>query len=99
MKPVIRGAFAGAVSGLCVGIIGVLVGELAEMLTRSTVISFEMGSLAVPLGCTVGGLIVGALGALSGTWGRGLVIGAVVHGLCTGWWLAAVWGGGFPPGV
>ena len=90
-------AFAGAGVGLCVGILGVLAGELAERVLQTTVTSWEMGTLAVPLACTVGGLLVGALASLSGTWNRGLLIGAVIAGLFCGWWLADAWS--FPPGV
>jgi hypothetical protein len=90
-------AFAGAGVGLCVGILGVLAGELAEMALQTTVTSWEMGTLAVPLACTVGGLLVGALASLRGTWNRGLLIGVVVAGLFCGWWLVDAWS--FPLGV
>jgi hypothetical protein len=94
---ILSGSFAGAGVGLCVGILGALAGSLAEKALDTTVISFEAGLYIVPLTCTVGGLLMGALGAFSGTWGRGLLIGVVVVGLLGGWWLAAAWD--FPPSV
>jgi hypothetical protein len=91
------GAFAGAGAGLGVGLLGALVGGMAEKALDTTVVSWEMGTLVVPLVCTVGGLLVGALAALSGTAARGILIGLVVPALYSGWWLVQAWS--FPPGV
>ena len=97
----ILGAFAGAGVGLCVGILGALVGGMAEKALDTTVVSWEMVTLMILLSCTVGGLLVGTLGALSGTWARGFLIGLAVSGLHCGWWLGwwleDSWN--FPPGV
>ena len=93
----ILSAFAGAGAGLCVGILGVLVGVMAEMTLDTTVVSWEMGALIVPVVCMVGGFLVGTLGALSGTWVRGFLVGLVISGLLSGWWLEDV--RSFPTGV
>jgi hypothetical protein len=93
----ILSAFAGAGAGLCVGILGALVGVMAEGALDTTVISWEMGALVIPVLCMIGGFLVGTLGALSGTWVRGFLIGLVIPGLLSGWWLEGA--RSFPPGV
>jgi hypothetical protein len=93
----VLGAFAGAGAGFCVGTLGVLAGGMAEQALGTTVTSWELGALAVPTACTVGGLLVGALGAWGGTWVRGLLVGVVVAGVLCGWWLVQAWS--FPAGV
>jgi len=81
----VMGALAGAGIGLCVGALGSLAGGLAEQAFPITVTSWEMIGLVILIVCTVYGLLFGALGALSGTWRRGLLIGAVLSGLvCVG---------------
>jgi hypothetical protein len=103
MRPVgvaissILGAFVGAGAGLGVGILGAIVGGYAEQGLDTAVVSFEMGTLAVPLVCAMGGLLAGTLGAWSGTWGRGLLIGVVTASVLCGWWLVQAWS--FPAGV
>jgi hypothetical protein len=93
----IFGALVGAGIGLCVGILGTFVGSIAEKALDTTVVGYEMGTLAVPLGCVVGGLFVGALGALSGSAGRGFFIGLALCSLFCLWWLVGSWS--FPLGV
>jgi hypothetical protein len=93
----IIGALVGAGVGLCVGILGTFVGSIAEKALDTTVVGYEMGMVAVPLGCVVGGLFAGVLGALSGSSVRGFVVGLVVSSLFCLWWLVASWS--FPPGA
>ena len=93
----IFGAIAGAGVGLFVGILGTMAGGMAEGALDTTVVSWEMGGLIVPILCTVIGLLEGALGALSRTWVRGLLIGVFVSGLFSAFWLSGSWA--FPIGV
>jgi hypothetical protein len=103
MRPVgvaissIVGAFAGAGVAFSVGILGTIVGFMSELALHTAVASPEMATLAIPLGCTIGGLLVGTLGAWSGTWGRGLLIGIVIASVLCGWWWVQVWS--YPAGV
>jgi len=84
----ILGTFLGAVVGLEVGILGAVTGK---------VVGRELHHDLIPVFCGFLGLLQGALGALSGTWGRGLLIGVVVSALSCCWWLVIGWC--FPPGL
>jgi len=55
---------------------------------HTTVIGSEESAILVTSLCGFLGLLQGALGSLSGTWGRGLLIGVLVSGLNCCWWLA-----------
>jgi hypothetical protein len=76
---------------------GALVGGMAEKALHTTVVSWEMGGLLVPVGSAVGGLLVGTVAALSARWVRGLLIGLVASVLFCVWWLVGAWD--FPLGV
>lgn len=98
-KPALATAsgLAGLATVAALAILGALVGVMAEIALDTTVVSFEAGALVIPVLCMIGGFLVGMLGALSGTWVRGFLIGLVVSGLLSGWWLVGA--GDFPPGV
>jgi hypothetical protein len=61
--------------------LGDLVGELLEGLVGQPFRSWEFASIQVAVVNVPGGALVGWLGAVSGSWARGLGIGAAVHAL------------------
>ncbi len=74
-------ALLGAVAGFGMTVLGTMIGLLVEGIIGSPVAGWELMPFVVAVFATLGGVIVAMLGALSSRWWRGLVIGAIAHGL------------------
>lgn len=79
------GAVAGSVAGLIIGVLGAAIGQEIETRSGIVIVSYEMGALLVPLSCALGGALAGILGAIAGTFTRGLLLGLAVSGLWCAW--------------
>ena len=77
----------GGAVGLGVTLVSVLIGAALESTLHTTVYAWEFAPLIVGAVSIAGGAVVAPLATLSGTWLRGLVIGAVAHALLFGWLL------------